>query len=168
MGTASFPNWLCRQRMQSPGRLPLAFSPAVRMHLAYASTTMPFSIIRAFSQSRSRNPARRVPEVFWERRRASSNSSWERRKLSGKTYKSAGGPDNTSGSSFIAAKRSGAVRQARISLPPYPLVSRAKLAISFLVPALSKAISSSVSLAMGVAVRISPVPKVLCCTVSPT
>lgn len=45
--------------------------------------------------------------------------------------------------------------------------SRAKLAKSFFVPTLSKAISSRVSFAMGVAVKIIPRPKVLCSTLSP-
>ena len=43
----------------------------------------------------------------------------------------------------------------------YSPTARAKLANSFLVPTLSKAISSRVSLAIGVAERIIPVPKVL-------
>ncbi len=45
--------------------------------------------------------------------------------------------------------------------------NRAKLAISFLVPTFSNAISSSVSLPMGVAERTMPLPKVLCDTLSP-
>ena len=49
----------------------------------------------------------------------------------------------------------------------YSLVNLAKLAKSFFVPTLSKAISNSVSFAMGVAERIKPFPKVLWDTVSP-
>lgn len=46
------------------------------------------------------------------------------------------------------------------------LARRAKLAINFFVPC-SKAISSSTSLPIGVALMTSPFPKVLCCTISP-
>ena len=46
------------------------------------------------------------------------------------------------------------------------LARRTKLAINFFVPC-SKAISSSTSLPIGVALMTSPFPKVLCCTISP-
>ena len=52
-------------------------------------------------------------------------------------------------------------------VPPYAFLSRAKLAISFLVPTLSKAISNRVSFPMGVAPTTMPVPKVLWDTRSP-
>lgn len=50
----------------------------------------------------------------------------------------------------------------------YTFSNLAKLAISFFVPALSKATSRRLSLPIGLTERITPVPKVLCLTVSPT
>ena len=50
---------------------------------------------------------------------------------------------------------------------PYSFVSFAKFWNNFLVPTFSKAISSKVSLPMGVTLRIIPLPKVLWETLSP-
>ena len=50
----------------------------------------------------------------------------------------------------------------------YNFCNFAKFAITFFVPTLSKATSSKVSLPIGLAERITPVPNVLWVTVSPT
>ncbi len=68
----------------------------------------------------------------------------------------------------FAGRTSQAKGTAGASTRPYHSFSNlAKLANSFFVPTFSKAISSNVSLAIGVAESTIPWPKVLCFTVSP-
>lgn len=68
----------------------------------------------------------------------------------------------------FAGRTSQAKAAAGASTRPYHSFSNlAKLANSFFVPTFSKAISSNVSLAIGVAESTIPWPKVLCFTVSP-
>ena len=69
----------------------------------------------------------------------------------------------------FAGRTSQAKGTAGASTRPYHSFSNlAKLANSFFVPTFSKAISNRVSLAIGVAERIIPAPKVLWDTLSPT
>ena len=56
----------------------------------------------------------------------------------------------------------------KIIYTPYKIVSLAKLAIIFLVPAVSKPISSIESPPAGITFKIIPLPNVLCKTVCPT